>query len=57
LPYRRAVLPETAQRLPSGNLFWAEIADAFTEEARVFSEFAMRRWGFEAGRVNTVIVR
>jgi hypothetical protein len=56
-PWRRNSLPEDESVSPDGNPYWPVIADAFTVEARAFSDYAARRWGLAAGRVRTVTVR
>jgi len=36
---------------------WPVLTDAFTREARAFSEYAANRWGLAAGRVSLITVR
>jgi hypothetical protein len=55
-PWRRNSLPEEESVSPDGNPYWPVIADAFTAEARAFSDYAARRWGLAAGRVKNVTV-
>jgi hypothetical protein len=48
--WRRAVLPPESYR-PDGSKTWPTLAAAFEEEARAFSAYAARRWGFAAGSI------
>jgi hypothetical protein len=56
-PWRRNALPEQEEISADGKSSWPELAEAFTIEAEVFSDYVMRRWGLAAGRVRRILVR
>jgi hypothetical protein len=56
-PWRRNALPEREEITADGKSSWPELAEAFTIEAEIFSDYVMRRWGLAAGRVRRILVR
>jgi hypothetical protein len=51
-PWRQPTLGEKDQDTDS----WPHLAEAFTQEARAFSDYVHNRWGLSAGRVWMVIM-
>ncbi|MDR1910084.1 MAG: hypothetical protein LBQ35_09260 [Spirochaetaceae bacterium] len=48
--WRRAVLPPASLN-PDGSRAWPGLGEAFSREARAFSDYVYRRWGFSAGSI------
>jgi hypothetical protein len=56
-PWRKNALPEREEISVDGKSSWPELAEAFTVEAELFSDYVTRRWGLAAGRVRRILVR